>query len=330
MKRIGFLIEKIADMDNLRLALWKAKKAANGNADLLELRESILTGNVQVGDYHYFKIYDPKERMICAANFRERVLHHAIMNICHPIFESFQIYDSYATRPSKGQYAALERVKKWMSETGSSLYFLKLDICKFFYSINHGILFEKLSRKFKDPLLLKIFYDIIKSYSASENRGVPIGNLTSQYFANFYLAHLDHYIQNISGEKSGANSSLKYVRYMDDMIFVHQSKKVLLDIYKDVKKYCEEKLDLQLKVPVLNSVERGVPFLGYVLFPDKMRLNRNSKKRFVRKFKSYSANLQSGTWSQKEFAVHTEALFAFAKKANTLTFRRNLTLEDIL
>jgi len=104
-KRVGFLIEKIADPDNLRLAFWKARKGkedkeevidfrAKLDANLLSLRDELLNGTVEVGDYLYFTIHDPKERLICAASYRERVLHHAIMNICHPWFEKFQIYDS--------------------------------------------------------------------------------------------------------------------------------------------------------------------------------------------------------------------------------------------
>lgn len=109
-------------MDNLELAFWKARKGKNGSPavelyrehlhdNLRMLSNQILSGNVSVGDYNYFKIYDPKERMICAAGFPERVLHHALMNVCHPIFESYQIYDSYATRIGKGVYAAVERAK---------------------------------------------------------------------------------------------------------------------------------------------------------------------------------------------------------------------------
>lgn len=127
MKREGYLIERIADPDNLRLAFWKARRGKSHQADveqyrrrldgnLAELRRELLAGDVPVGDYRYFRIYDPKERMICAAAFRERVLHHAVMNVCHPVFERFQTDDSYATRIGKGQYAAHQQ-----SKTGKDL-----------------------------------------------------------------------------------------------------------------------------------------------------------------------------------------------------------------
>ena len=119
MKRTGNLIESIADPENLRLAFWKARTGKTGredaeafrrslDANLLTLHGELLSGAVSVGDYRYFTIYEPKERRICASAFSERVLHHAIINICHPVFERFQISDSYATRKDKGQYAALD------------------------------------------------------------------------------------------------------------------------------------------------------------------------------------------------------------------------------
>lgn len=120
MKREGNLIEKIADMKNLEWAFWKAQRGKKDkkeviayqkqlNSNLKILQTQLLTNTCEVGNYHFFKIYDPKERQICAASFSERVLHHAIMNICHENFEKFQVFDSYATRLNKGTYAALER-----------------------------------------------------------------------------------------------------------------------------------------------------------------------------------------------------------------------------
>lgn len=124
MKRVGNLLEKVADLENLYLAFWKAGKGKRYAKDVIEfqkdlncnlqkLKEQILSVNVEVGKYHYFTIYDPKERLICAAEFSERVLHHALMNICHPYFEKHQIYDSYASRIGKGAHAALERAKRY-------------------------------------------------------------------------------------------------------------------------------------------------------------------------------------------------------------------------
>lgn len=323
MKRAGYLTEAIADLENLRLAFWKSKKKKSGSEDvyafganldknLLSLSAEILSGTVSVGGYSYFKVYDPKERLICAASFRERVLHHALMNICDPVFEKFQIYDSYATRVGKGQFAALERAKGWIS---GGMWFCKLDMRKYFDSISHEVLYSQLRGKFKDERVLAVFKQIIDSYGTAPGRGVPIGNLTSQYFANFYLAHLDHYAKEELRIR-------KYVRYMDDVLMIDSSKERLLNHAAKIQEFCEQKLRLELKPVCLNSVEKGVPFLGYVLFPCGVRLNKNSKKRFLRKHKCYAGKLRSGAWSQKEYARHAEPLFAFTRYADTLNFRR--------
>jgi len=327
VRRTGYLIDGIAEPENLRLAFWKAKKGKSDREEvrefgkdldknLLALREGILSGAVSVGNYRYFTVRDPKERLICAADFSERVLHHAIMNVCGPLFEKFQIYDSYATRPGKGQFSALSRVKGW---TGKDMWFCKLDARKFFDSISHDVLFGQLCRIFKDGRLLGVFRQIIDSYRASPGRGVPIGNLTSQYFANFYLAHLDHFVKERLGVK-------KYVRYMDDMVILHSSKDGLIKISREVRDYCENELRLELKPICLNDVGRGIPFLGFVIFPNSVRLNRNSKKRFLRKYMSYARRVRAGAWSQKEYARHAEPLIAFTRFADALGFRRRVLL----
>ena len=169
-KRIGFLMPYIADPDNLRLAFWKARKGKEIKEEVIDfrkyldknlvsLRNELLNGTEEVGNYYYFTIHDPKERVICAAPFRQRVLHHAIMNVCHPIFERFQIFDSYATRVGKGQYAALERAKIYSAKYQ---WFCKLDVRKYFDSIDHEVLYQQLTTKFKDPYLLDLFHKSTK------------------------------------------------------------------------------------------------------------------------------------------------------------------------
>ena len=156
MKRINHLLEKAAAPDNLRLAFWKAKKGKNYSkgvlayqadleANLLRLRGQMLCGQVEVGDYHLFKVFDPKERLICAPAFREQVLHHALMNVCHEHFERVQVHDSYASRKGKGVHAALKRAEAY---TKQYAWFLKLDVRKFFESIHHGVLKGQLRRLF--------------------------------------------------------------------------------------------------------------------------------------------------------------------------------------
>lgn len=322
MKRENNLIEKITEPDNLRLAFWKARKAKEGKMEvtefrkeldkkLLTLQEELLSGNVQVGNYHYFTIFDPKERLICAASFKERVLHHAIMNICHVNFEKFQIFDSYASRLGKGTYAALERAKFFQVKYK---WFLKLDVRKYFDTIDHCILKQLLAKRFKDLSLLNVFFNIIDSYETSTGKGLPIGNLTSQYFANHYLALADHHIK----EKMQAKA---YVRYMDDMVIWSNDKNSLLKIGNNFQSFIEAELSLTLKPFCLNSTDKGLPFLGYVLFPDKILLTNNSRKRFKSKLKQYTYNLNNAEWNQAEYQAHVLPLISFAKYANTFNLR---------
>lgn len=324
-KRIGYLINDITDPDNLRLAFWKARKGKEDkpeviefrkllDTNLLSLRNDMLNGNVEVGNYHYFTIYDPKERVICAAPFRQRVFHHAIMNICHPIFEKFQIFDSYATRLNKGQYAALERAKVYSAKYQ---WFCKLDVRKYFDSIDHEVLYAKLQSKFKDPYLLDLFHTIIKSYETVPNKGLPIGNLTSQYFANFYLGFADHFIK----EKLQVSA---YVRYMDDMVFWSNDKDTLLANVKQFNEFISSTLKMILKPYCINSLDKGLPFLGYVIFKDTVRLNKTSKKRFTHKMNLYYSNLENESWTQTQYARHVLPLIAFTRHANSVQLRRQV------
>lgn len=297
MKRTGGLMPQIVEPDNLRLAFWKARKGKTGVAEveafrtnldenLLQLRHELLTGTVRVGDYHYFTIYDPKERVICAASFRERVLHHALMNVCHSVFERFQLDCSYATRPGKGTYAALERA---LAYNARCTWYLKLDVRKFFDSIPHEGMIARLRQKFKDGALLALFERIIRSYATTPGRGLPIGNLTSQYFANYYLAFVDHLVRDELGHTP-------YVRYMDDMVLWHDDKRKLKALGRQVADFLDSELALELKIWQLNYGSRGLPFLGYRLYDGRVRLSQRAKRRFRRKLDYYFAQLTTGHW----------------------------------
>ena len=323
MKRTGNLIESIADPENLRLAYWKARKAKDGKAEVIDfrknldnnlllIRNSLLSGDVKVGNYHYFTIFDPKERMICAASFNERVLHHALMNVCHDIFERYQIFDSYACRRGKGTYAALQRAYYFQKKYK---WFLKLDVSKYFDSIDHEILTCLLKKRFKDKILVNAFEQIIASYSTSDKKGLPIGNLTSQYFANHYLGFADHFIK----EKLQAPA---YVRYMDDMVIWANDKTWLLETGRKFQLFIGEELSLKLKPFCLNSNWIGLPFLGYSVFSNRILLNSHSRKRFKSKLNAYGEKLTKEEWSQKEFQNHVLPLFSFVKHADSFGLRK--------
>ncbi len=321
-KKASHLIEQIADPDNLRLAFWKARKGKtyskgvidyrkNLGKNLVQLRDDILRGAVKVGQYTYFKVYDPKERQICASAFREQVLHHALMNICHDTFERWQISDSYASRKDKGTYAAIDKAKKHAKRYA---WYLKLDVRKFFESIEHTVLKKQLAAIIKDPSVLAIFDAIIDSYEAHPNRGVPIGNLTSQYFANHYLCILDHFIKEKLQIK-------EYIRYMDDMVLWHDDKEVLQKAFQEIRNYVQTELSMELKPEQLNWSTVGLPFLGYKIFPYTVKLTRRSKLRFIKKMRYLDEKYHSGEWSEEMCQRRVLPLLAFVKHADTKGFR---------
>ena len=325
MKRQGQLLEKIADLNNLYEAFYKAQKGTVNKpcvcayrerlqANLRTLRVQISSGSVETGNYRYFTIYDPKKRLICATPFPQRVLHHAVMNVCHASFEKHQIAESFASRPGKGTYAALDKAREYNRQYR---WFLKLDVRKYFESVGHAVLKKQLDRLFKDQGVLLIFDKIIDSYSTGENKSVPIGNLTSQYFANHYLSVADHYVKEtlrVTG----------YVRYMDDMVLWHNDKESLLDTGYRFRDFLEKELDLQLKPFCLNATTKGLPFLGYRLFSDRVWLSPRSKKRFIDTSRLHACNLQTGLWTQGEYRNHAMALVAFTEYANAREFRKNV------
>jgi retron-type reverse transcriptase len=323
MKRHGQLIPKIADAENLRLAFWKAAKGKRGKADcrafqarldenLSTLGSELLAGNVSVGDYHYFKVYDPKERLICAATFRERVLHHALMNVCEPVLERAAVFDSYACRKGKGRVLAVARAQGYAR---THRWFLKMDIRKYFDSIHHETLRELLMRKFKDPLVLGVFNRILASYQTAPGRGLPIGNLTSQHFANFYLSPLDRFIKE-------EHCRLACVRYMDDFVVWGESGSELREVCERVREFLAAELKLELKAnTTINRTAFGMDFLGYRLFPGTVRLARRSKVRFTRKFRRYEAAQKCGQWSELKLQQRMQALLAFVLPAASEAFR---------
>lgn len=327
MKRQGNLIESIADIDNLRLAYYKAKKGkahkasvqlfgANLDKNMLQLQNELLSGEVKVGNYHYFTIYDPKERKICAADFSERVLHHAIMNVCHPYFEEKQVYDSYASRVGKGTYKALDRAATYCKKYK---WFAKLDVWHYFEQIDHAILKNQLGNVFKDKQLLAILACIIDTYESDigadyRHKGVPIGNLTSQYFANHYLSFADRF----------AKETLKlggYVRYMDDMLLFDNDKEALLAKVAAFTQFLQDSLALPLKPVCLNHQAKGLPFLGYLLYPHTIKLAQRSRKRFIQKYKDYTYQLEIGNWTEADYQAHILPLIAYTEKADAKAFR---------
>lgn len=323
MKRTGQLLESVAEPANLQLAFWKAARGKNSSQDVIEyrsgleenlsaMRDQILDGSIEVGHYHFFKIYDPKERDICAAAFPERVLHHALINICEPVFEKRLVFDTYACRTGKGRIKALERAQHYARKHA---WFLKLDVRRYFDSINQAVMVSLLERILKDKAVLKIFRRIIACHSTSGGKGLPIGNLTSQHFANLYLGELDHYAKEVLRAPG-------YVRYMDDFVLWADDKETLQRWHGEVTVFLHENLKLTLKPPQINRSERGLPFLGCLLHPNRLRLDARGRRRFTSKLSGLESEYAAGKIGSRELQTRASALIAYTDTSGGAGFRR--------
>ena len=326
MKRQNNLYDLISNYDNIAKAFKKAAKGKKKKQYVIDfmkdyeqniqkLEQDIESKNVNVGDYHFFLIHDPKPRMICAASFKERVLHHSIMNIIEPRLESYSINDSYACRKGKGSHSAVIKAQNFSRKNS---YYLKLDIAKYFDSIDHKILIWLLSKRFKDPDLIILLNKIFESYCTDPGKGVPIGNLISQHMANFYLGHFDHWIKEIRKIKY-------YIRYMDDFVLFAKEKNILKSELNRIKSFLKDQLELQLNHKIqINNCRVGFPFLGFRVFPEKILLSPRSKKRFQKKFKKYEYYWKTEKWSLPELNSHMNSLVEFTKLADAGAFRQRV------
>ncbi len=326
MKRKGDLYLKIAEYENLCLAFLKAARGKNSRPDVItfrqnfdhniaKMRNELIQQKPDIGCYRFFKVFDPKPRSICAASFPERVLHHAIMNICEPVLESYAIYDSYACRKGKGNRLALAKAQKFCKIYD---WYLKLDIRKYFDSIDHSAMMEQLSRRFKDKDLLRLFQKLLETYHTQPGKGVPIGNLISQHLANFYLGCFDHWIKECRRVRG-------YLRYMDDFILFGREKTYLKTELIHVRQFLLDKLALEPKSNMqLNRCRRGIPFLGYRVFPYTIRLAPMSKRRFANKFRAYENRWEKGVWSLDDLVRHIEPLIENTRAADADAFRRHV------
>lgn len=314
MKRVGNLFPQIHTLETLRIAYWRAgigKRTRRDarqfvdqlDANLRKLSGGIQTGQLPRGDYHQFMIRDPKERLITAPAFSERVLHHAILHVCEPVFERWLIDDTFACRRGRGRLKALERAAHF---SRCFPCFLKLDIRKYFDSIPHAPLLARLQRLFKDRELLRLFERIVRLYRGDLGRGLPIGSLTSQHFANFYLGWFDRFVKERLQIRG-------YVRYMDDMVLWGNSSQELQQVHQTCRELLQDELQLELKPFHINSTSHGMDFLGCRVFSSHLELNRRSRRRFVRKLTQLEAQFLEGELDEQELQQRATALTAFAR-----------------
>lgn len=281
MKRKGFLYDQICKWDNILLAdriARKRKKKQKGIKDfdrargcnLLVLHNDFLFRTYNTSPYIHRTIYEPKQREITIAAYRDRVAQHMIINVIGPIFHACFTRDSYCSIKGRGIHNASYALRDKLRNLSESAYYLKMDVVKFYPSVKHDLLKAMLLRKFKDVELLKLLYGIIDSAV-----GLPIGNFLSLYLANFYLTGLDRHIKN--------TFKVNYYRYCDDIVIPAGSKKVLHQVAAEIITYCNTHLNL-----VINSayriapIELGINWVGYVHYSWYALLRPEIKRSFAR------------------------------------------------
>ncbi|NQV28865.1 MAG: RNA-directed DNA polymerase [Rhodopirellula sp.] len=326
MKRAGNLFRQIAERGNLQFAYVRALRGKRDRPDAIRfgqalehnlnrLAEELTSGRLTLGRFHQFVIHDPKERIITAPCFEERVLHHAIMNVCEPVFDRWLIADTYACRVGKGREAAVERAADFTRKSGA---FLKLDARRYFDSIPHDELLQLLPRLFKDPDLYALFEQIIRAFRGGMGTGLPIGSLTSQYFANFYLGWFDRFVKEQLRVRG-------YVRYMDDVMLWGESPQSLRPIRDACVEFLATELKLKVREPFINRTPHGCDFLGCRLFPTHTELNRRSRRRFRQQLQKIDVEMadieETGEGYERVVQQRAEALFAFAQAAGVSSWQ---------
>ncbi len=322
MRRTGNLFDRILERDNLRTAACRAlmgkrhrpearRFVAHLEQNLARLRDGLATGTYPVGRSSQFVLHDPKERVITAPCFAERVLHHAVMNVCEPVFDHWLIDDTYACRKGKGRIACLLRARE---HSRRHPFFLKLDIRKYFDSIPHAVLTDRIGRLFKEPSLLALLARIIGAFRASLGRGLPIGSLTSQHFANFYLGWFDRFVKERLRVRG-------YVRYMDDMVLWGGTTAELLTHVDSCRKFLADELQLDLKPWWINQTHFGIDFLGYRVFSTHLILNRRSRVRYRRNLMKLELSYLAGEIDESTLQQRATALTAFTRTEGVKSWR---------
>lgn len=286
MKRVGNLYDQIISIENLMQADERARKGKalsygvrkhdqNRKVNIEELHRVLSAGEYKTSKYHVFSIVtdNGKEREIYRLPYYpDRICHHAIMGIMEPLWTSIMTRDTYSCLKGRGIHGALRAVKEGLKDEMNQ-YCLKLDIRKFYPSIDHYILKKIVRRKIKDKRLLALLDEIIDSA-----HGVPIGNYLSQFFANLYLSYFDHWLKEELKVKY-------YYRYADDIVILSSSKQELHGLLVSINHYFNEHLNLQLKgnYQVFPITARGIDFVGYVFYHKHTLMRKSIKKRMCKK-----------------------------------------------
>lgn len=334
---------ELVSFENLLLAARKAQKGKrfkdstarfnlNLEKELLRIQKELKEKTYTSGRYKEFVIYEPVKRLISAAPYRDRVVHHALCNIIEPLFEKTFIYDSYANRKEKGTHRAIGRFSSYMRKYN---YVLKCDIKKFFPSIDHGILYSILEKKIADRDVLWLMKTIIDHSNPQEpvldyfegdnlfalferNRGLPIGNLTSQFFGNVYLNGFDHFIKDELGYKA-------YLRYVDDFAVFTNDKRELLEIKTRMEGYLQKlRLELHPVKTRIFPVKNGCEFLGFYIYPHLMKVKKANVRLFEKRLGRMQKAFKTGKMSLEKIQKSVQGWIAHVEHADSYGLREKI------
>jgi retron-type reverse transcriptase len=345
-KTYRHLYEQMITFPHLLAAYYKARRGKRRRPDvaafefrcedhLHRLAAELLDETYRPGVYRSFRVVENgKERVISAAPFRDRVVHHALCAVLEPIWEPRFIHDSYASRPGKGTHAALDRAQHFARGHG---YALSLDVQQFFPSIDHTILHNLLAHHVADEQVLRLVDRILAGgagvlqgeyrmvyfpgddlFAAARPRGLPIGNQTSQFWANIYLHPLDLFIKQDLHCRA-------YVRYCDDML-LFANDKATLHKWRGaiIERAASLRLTLHETRAQVKPVATGLPFLGWIVFPYRRRLKRRNIVAFGRRFRQLRARYAAGECSLDEVRASIQGWIGHAQHGNTRALRRSL------
>jgi RNA-directed DNA polymerase len=319
------LYDKICTFENIYNAYTKARRGKRHTDEVLEfeynleanlhnIQDELINQTYTTGKYRRFKVFEPKEREIAALPFKDRIVQHAIYKILMPIYEARFIHQSYACRENKGTHAGADQAERMMrivQRNHGQVYALKADIAKYFYSVDHKVLKEQLKRHIQCKKTINLLEDIIDSTNSTA--GIPIGNLTSQLFANLYLHDIDMYIKSTLKEKY-------YTRYMDDFVVIHHDKRHLQEILVKIKEYLTTNLKLttnaKTQIFEVVSTSRSLDFLGYKIWTTHRNIRKSSAKRMTRQLKIFRKQPKTRETFAKQRAS-VRSWLAHCKKANS-------------
>ena len=329
------IYDQIISLENLFSAWREFRRGKKNKPDvqqfefnlednLFELHQELKTKTYQ--HYHYtpFWIQDPKLRRIHKAGVRDRILHHAVFRVLYPIFNKGFIFDSYSCRLGKGTHKAVSRLEKFCPKLSKNntknIFTLKCDIKKFFDSVDQDVLLKFIGKKIQDNNAIWLIEKIIKSFEKENNRGLPLGNVTSQLFANIYLNGLDQFIKHKLKIKH-------YLRYCDDFAILGENREDLINLILPINNFLKEKLNLTLHSDkiIIRKYHQGIDFLGYVSLPHYKVLRTKTKKRIVKKIKRRYCQLQNDLISKESFSQSLQSYFGVLKHCKGYKIKKKIS-----